>query len=100
IEDVRQGSVAREAYGEIFLDYRQLISIQQHWGLPPPRVEALAVGFLSFALRTHGAMPNAVALVRRTVGEVDRNVGIDAIVPLERLVSNSLARQRFYAVLL
>lgn len=31
---------------------------------------------------------------------VDPNVGIDAIVPMSRLVASSLARERFYAVML
>ncbi len=29
IEDIRQQQVAREAYSEIFMDYRQIIAIQQ-----------------------------------------------------------------------
>ncbi len=39
-------------------------------------------------------------MVREAVTSLDRNVGIDAIVPLERLVASSIARQRFYAVML
>jgi putative ABC transport system permease protein len=37
--------------------------------------------------------------VRQTVNAIDPNVGIDAIVPIERLVAGSLARQRLYAVI-
>ena len=45
-------------------------------------------------------MTEAIPVVRQTVNALDPNAGIDAIVPMERLVSNSVARQRFYAVML
>jgi ABC-type antimicrobial peptide transport system permease subunit len=38
--------------------------------------------------------------VRRAVAATDPVVGLDAILPLERLVSGSVARERLYAVLL
>ena len=41
-----------------------------------------------------------IAEVSRIVRSVDANAGIDAIVPLERLVASSVTRQRFYAVIL
>ena len=60
----------------------------------------MAIGFLSFALRTSGDPASSVRPVRQIVNAVDPNVGIDAIVPMERLVASSMARQRFYAVML
>jgi putative ABC transport system permease protein len=100
VDDVRQGPLAREAYAEIFMDYRQVLALQQAWGAPTQRAEALAFGFLSFAMRTSGDPLLAAPVVRQTVNAVDSNVGIDAIIPMERLVANSVARQRFYAVML
>jgi putative ABC transport system permease protein len=99
-EDIRQGPVDRAAYGEIFMDYRQVIAAQQRRGVPQGGVEHLAFGFLSFGIRTTGNPADAIPMVRRTVYGLDRNAGIDAIVPMEQLVSNSVARQRFYAVML
>ena len=100
VEDVRQGSIARAPYSEIFMDYRQVIAAQVRRGAPTPMVEQLALGFLSFGVRTTGDPAGAIPMVRQTVNALDPNVGIDAIVPMATLVSNSVARQRFYAVLL
>ena len=82
------------------MDYRQIIAAEQRRGATPQTVEHFAFGFLSFGVRTTGDPSAAIPMVRRTVYELDRNAGIDAIVPMEQLVSNSVARQRFYAVLL
>jgi putative ABC transport system permease protein len=58
------------------------------------------IGFLSFAVRTAGDPAAAIPAVRQIVSRIDPNIGIDAILPLNRLVASALARQRFYAVLL
>jgi putative ABC transport system permease protein len=100
IDDVRQGSIEREPYGEIFMDYRQVLALHESWGFKTPRVEQISFGFLSFAVRTRGEPAAAIPVVREAVASLDRNLGLDAIVPLERLVGNSVARQRFYAVML
>ena len=100
IDDIRQNSPEREAYGEIFMDYRQVLALHQAWGFATGRVEQISFGFLSFALRTKRDPVDAIPIVREAVSALDRNLGIDAIVPLERLVASSVARQRFYAVLL
>ncbi|MGE0862536.1 MAG: ADOP family duplicated permease [Vicinamibacterales bacterium] len=100
VEDVRQGPVSRPPYSEIFMDYRQVIAAQQRRGAPPALIERLAFGFLSFGIRTTGDPAAAIPLVRQAVMTVDSNAGIDAIVPMEQLVSNSVAQQRFYAVML
>jgi len=100
IEDVRQGSVSRTPWPEVFVDYRQLITIAERWGFKTPQVEGLAFGFLSFAIKTRNEPEQSIPLVRRTIMTLDRNVGIDAVLPMEHLVSSSVARQRFYAVML
>lgn len=82
------------------MDYRQVLAAQQRWGASTQSQEALAFGFLSFAMRTRGDPALAIPTVREAVNSLDPNVGLDAIVPLKRLVANSMARQRFYAVML
>ena len=82
------------------MDYRQVIALQERWGASPGAVDALAFGFMSFALRTRGDPAHAIPSVRRAITLADPEAGIDAIAPVDRLVSNSVARQRFYAVML
>lgn len=100
VEDIRQGPVSRPAYSEVFMDYRQIIAAQQRRGATPQTVEHFAFGFLSFGIRTTGDPFGAIAMVRQTINSVDANAGLDAIVPMEQLVANSIARQRYYAVML
>jgi len=60
----------------------------------------LAIGFLSFAIRTSDDPAGAIPLVRVIVMSVDANIGIDALVPMSRLATSAVAPQRFYAVTL
>jgi putative ABC transport system permease protein len=100
IADVRQGALHREPYPEIFMDYRQVIAIQQRWGLPAGAVDHLAFGFMSFAMRTRGDPAGLIPQVRQAITRADPNAALDAIMPMDSLVANSMARQRFYAVML
>jgi putative ABC transport system permease protein len=100
VEDVRNTSPDRKANAEIFVEYRQLLALQQRWGDSAQRQEQIAIGFLSFAVRTRGHPAGVAPAVARIVRAVDANAGIDAMIPLERLVASSVARPRFYAVLL
>lgn len=98
IEDVRNESPDREAHPEIFVDYRQLLALQQRWGRTAPQQDNTALGFLSFAVRTRGDPAFAAPAVGKIVRSIDANVGIDAMIPMDRLVMTSVARWRFYAV--
>jgi putative ABC transport system permease protein len=100
VADVRQTALAREAWPEVFMDYRQVTALQERWGASPGAVDALAFGFMSFALRTRGDPAHVIPFVRRAIALADPQAGIDAIAPVDRLVANSVARQRFYAVML
>ena len=100
IEDIRQDRLDREPYGEVFMDYRLIPALQTRLDLPPRAVENLAFGFMSFAIRTSSDPRGSIEGVRRAVAATDPIVGIDAILPLERLVGDSVARQRFYAAML
>jgi putative ABC transport system permease protein len=100
VEDVRQESAADEVYPEIFVEYRQFMFRLEGWRDLTLRQNEWAIGFLSFALRTTGEPATFVPVVRQVVSAVDPNIGIDAILPMDRLVGSSLARERFYAVIL
>ena len=100
IEDIRQDRLDREPYAEVFMDYRLIPALQTRLDLPPRTVENLAFGFMSFAIRTSGDPRASIDAVQRAVAATDPAVGIDAIVPLERLIGDSVARQRFYAAML
>jgi predicted permease len=100
VEDVSNTSPDRKPNAEIFVEYRQLLALQQRWGDSMQRQEQIAIGFLSFAVRTRGNPAAAAPVVAQIVRSVDANAGIDAMIPLDRLVASSVARPRFYAVLL
>jgi len=100
VADVRQGSLNREPYPEIFMDYRQVIALQQRWGAPKGQVDQLGFGFMSFALRTRDDPGAVVPQVRDAITRADANAALDAIMPMDSLVANSVARHRFYAVML
>jgi putative ABC transport system permease protein len=100
VEDIRQGRVASPPYAEIFMDYRQIAGLYERAGAPKLTIERLAFGFLAFGVRTRGNPAAAIPEVRRVVRDADALAGVDAISPMEQMVANSVARQRFYAVML
>jgi putative ABC transport system permease protein len=100
VEDVRNTKPDRDAVPEVFVDYRQLLSVQQRWGDSARQQNEASIGFSSFAIRTKGDPATAIPAVSRIVRAVDPNAGIESILPMEHLVASNIARQRFYAVLL
>jgi len=100
VDDVRYGRLDQAASPEVMFDYRQMLAIQERWGAPKRVQEVFAFGFMSFAVRTTGDPAALVPTVREAVAAADPRAGIDAIVPMADLVSTSIARPRFYAVLL
>jgi predicted lysophospholipase L1 biosynthesis ABC-type transport system permease subunit len=100
VADVRQAALAREPWPEIFMDYRHVITLQERWGASRGAVDALAFGFMSFAVRTRGDPEQLIPALRRAISRGDPDAAIDAISPLNRLVASSVARQRFYTVML
>lgn len=98
VEDMRQRTATEPLAPEIFFDYRQYLALIDR-DLPQRQNEA-AIGFLSFALQTARAPATLVPAVRETVSGLDANIGIDAILPMDRLEASATARERFYAVLL
>jgi putative ABC transport system permease protein len=100
VGDIRNEAPDGTATPEIFVDYRVMLRMQERLGEAPLWQRERALGFLSFAVRTRGDPRRATGLVARIVRETDPTAGIDAIVPLERLVASSVAAPRFYALLL
>ncbi len=100
VEQLRNESLEQEPFPEVFVDYRQLLVILQRAGDPLPQLNQTTLGVLSFAIRTRSEPDSAMSAVREIVRAVDPNAGIDALIPVEQLVSSSVARPRFYAVLL
>jgi putative ABC transport system permease protein len=100
VEQLRNESLEQEPFPEVFVDYRQLLVLLQRVGEPTPQLNQTALGVLSFAVRTRGRPEAVMPAVRQIVRAVDPNAGIDAMIPVEQLVSSSVARPRFYAVLL
>jgi predicted permease len=100
VEALRNESLDQDPFPEVFVDYRHLLDIVQRLQVPIIQQDSSALGVSSFAVRTRGEPEAMIPEVSRIVRAVDANAGIDAIVPLERLVTSSVTRQRFYAVML
>jgi putative ABC transport system permease protein len=99
VEDVRNESPDREPNPDVFIDYRQLLLVLQRWGETAQRQDEMAIGFVSFAIRAREDAAALMPAIGRIVRAVDANVGVDALIPMDRLVSSVVARPRFYAVL-
>jgi len=100
VEDVRNTTPDRDAVPEVFVDYRQLLAVLQRWGNSTSQQTVTAIGFLSFAVRTIGDPASMIVSVSRGVRAVDPSVGIESMLPMDRLVASNVARPRFYAVML
>lgn len=100
VEDLRQESLDQDTFPEIYVHYRQLMAIMERVPDLHTRQDEWAIGFVSFAIRTNDAPTSVIQVVRRLVGSVDSTLGIDALLPMTRLVASSVARQRFLAVIL
>jgi putative ABC transport system permease protein len=100
VEALRNESLEQNPFPEVFVDYRQLLDIVQRLKQSIPQQDQTALGLLSFAIRTRTDPQSTIPAITEIVRGVDPSAGIDAIVPLDRLVASSVTRQRFYAVLL
>jgi predicted permease len=100
VSDLRNVKPDRQPFPEVFIDYRQVLKASQMIGDAPLWQHERALGLLSFSLRLRDNPAAAVPAVSQIVHDVEPNAGIDGILPLERLVASSVARPRFYAVLL
>jgi putative ABC transport system permease protein len=91
VRDVRQFSLDRPPQPQFFIDARQ-------W----PGPDAALFTFLGpyYSVRSDGNPDVLAASVRSAVRAIDPTAGIYNVETMERLLGNSLSRQRLYAVLL
>jgi predicted permease len=88
IDDVRQVALREEPMPQVFVDARQ-------W----PGGMAPGFRFLQYyAVRTTGNPMQAIPYVADTVRQLDPQAAVYHIAPMQDLVSNSISRERLYAV--
>ena len=97
IGDLRNTSPDHDSYPEVFVHYRPFLALQERLGASPLMQEERALGVLSFAARTRVEPMLVAPEVSRLVRAVDPAIGIDAMLPLDRLLGAAVARPRFYA---
>jgi predicted permease len=85
VEDVRQQGLDQEPVPQIFVSARQFPV-----GNPSPY----------FAVRARGGPAELLPAVRSAVREVDPEAFVDNVATMEAVVSNSLARQRLFSLML
>jgi putative ABC transport system permease protein len=100
VDDMRQARLDQEPAPQMFVDYRQVLALTRARKFSTAVQERLAFGFLSFVVRTSGEPAELMPVVRSLVARVDPSAGIDVMLPMEEIVGSSLARQRFYALML
>jgi hypothetical protein len=100
VADLRNTKAELEPFPEVFINYRDVLKVQQRLGETPLWQHERSLGLLSFSVRTRTGAPSPAEMTRRIVREVDPTAGIDAMLPLDQLVASSVARPRFYAVVL
>ena len=84
VGDVHDESLVKEPKPEFYVPYKQV-----------------PMGSMSLVVRTKGGDPNALAApLRSVVQSADKDLPVYQIRPMERLVSDSVARQRFSMTLL
>ena len=87
VADVRQRSVVEPATPQIFVDQRQV---------PGPT----NTSSINVVVRMDGDPAPLLASVRPLIAQLDAAAFVDNVAPLERLVSNTYARPRLYAMVL
>ena len=88
VEDIRQTGLAAAADPQIFLDFRQA------------PVAPGTDGGAYFAVRTVASEAAVASSIRQLVREVSPYSAVDHIASMDEIVSHSLSRPRFFAVLL
>ena len=89
VDDVRHAGLDADAQPEVYLDYRQA-------RVAMPR----GLGGMLFALRTSDDPSSMVPYARTLVRRLDPELTIDNVASMEQRLSDSVARPRFYAVML
>ena len=89
IEDVHQSGLDHEPGPQVFMDLRQLPDA------------AVLTGAMYFVVRVGEADPSSlIPAIRRIVQQLDAGAAVDHVATMDRLLAESTARPRLYAVLL
>jgi len=91
VEDTRQFGLDKDPMAQVFVDFRQF----------PPSATSLSLGRfpLWYAVRAADRHDAVIASVRAMVRQVEPDATVDDIATMQQLVSDSISRPRFYAVL-
>jgi len=92
VEDVRQGSVDIDPAPQFYMEFRQLSTDSPF----PPMPSFMP---LFFATRIDGDFTAAISSIRALVRQLEPKAALDSVAAMEQLVSSSIARPRFYALL-
>jgi putative ABC transport system permease protein len=98
VGDVRQGKLDENPVPQVCVSPRQALVAMPH--LPDHIREGAALGFLSFAVRANHDPSDVVSEVRAVLHRLDPAVALEGETTMDRLVSNSVSRQRFFMMLL
>jgi putative ABC transport system permease protein len=108
VNDVRYAGLDREPVPEIYLNLPQAPELSSGQPPPPPGVPSgvptpTVNGFgkgISFHVRTRGDPTAMVADIRAIVSQMDSQLIVERVTTMEELLSQYVARPRFYTVLL
>jgi putative ABC transport system permease protein len=102
VDDIHIGGLEGRAERVIFMDPRDTLA-RQPTPRPPQSDRAfLTIGgsSIAFAARTTVDPVDILSDLRSIVRDIDPRLAVDAVVPMERIVSSLTTRPRFYAALL
>jgi predicted permease len=100
VDDIHLGGLQGEPESVVFMEPSQSLAAQRaHWrGID--QVFLTIGGGISFAARTDGDPLAIVADLRGIVRDIDPNLAVDSVIPMETVLSGVTTRPRFYASLL
>jgi putative ABC transport system permease protein len=96
VDDVRPGVPWEQPYPLVFMESRQALVVTAH--LPERMRDTAAIGFLSFAVRVNTNSSPIARDVRNLLRRLDPAAALDGVTTMQHLVSSSMARPRYNAV--
>jgi predicted permease len=102
VDDIHLGRLEGRAERAIFLDPRDTLARQRSPRPPQADRAFLTIGgsSIAFAARTVDDPAAILRDLRAIARDIDQRLAVDAVVPMERIVSSLTTRPRFYAALL
>jgi putative ABC transport system permease protein len=100
VDDIHLGTLQGAPESVVFMEPSQSLAAQRaHWrGID--QVFLTIGGGISFAARTDGDPLAIAADLRGIVRDIDPNLAVDSVIPMEAVLSGVTTRPRFYALLL